>query len=262
MPGTYLLYLLSLYLSTPNKPVEKDEKSGPTKPTVQVCTPYLVLSPSSVLQSNGLFYDTLTIAFTLPTSIRRLRIASLAINSLLFLAALDLVAEPFYNSASDVIFTRVGAVYPDAVKITLRYPGLSEPVHVVWRQSRVQLWTIGPSVTLTEENDWVNTVTLPQLWPNTAYECMSLKLAFLAPVDKLIQTRLRPVTARFYLIPPSLFLSKHSPTLVWIRAQSSASWLRLVSNQTFLMRPCTGTASRGLTCSQITCGLRFTRKLL
>jgi len=156
LPALYSLYLSSVYLSSaPREPVNP-EKSDETKPQAKT--------------KNSVLGDVLTIIFTLPTSIRRLRLASLTINSLLFLAVVDLTAEPYYNNASDVIFTRVGAVYPDSVKIAVRYPGITDPLYVVWRQSRAQLWSLGPEFNLTEENDWVSTVTLSQLYPSTEYE--------------------------------------------------------------------------------------------
>lgn len=83
-----------------------------------------------------------------------------------------------FDDASDVIFTRVGAVYPDAAKIVVRYPqaGLNETeVQVVWRQASTNnvqaTWKTGPVAELSAERDWVNTVRLGGLWPSTGYEC-------------------------------------------------------------------------------------------
>jgi alkaline phosphatase D len=87
---------------------------------------------------------------------------------------------PVIDDASDVIFTRVGAVYSDAVKITVRHPFANTTegvVQVVWRQAAAALstetdgWTDGPVVTLSNESDWTSTIKLSGLWPSTSYEC-------------------------------------------------------------------------------------------
>jgi hypothetical protein len=187
LPVLYSLYLACLYTTlahpaslAPSKD-EKTVNSAQSNSTVRICFFFFVdivnkhnISYSLLFQPNTL-RQALSLCFSLPTSIRRLQLASLLINSLLFLAAVDLVAEPYLNDAPNVSFTRVGAVYPDAVKISIRYPSTIEPIHVLWRQSRDninQTWTVGPSVTLSQVNDWVNITLLPQLWPNTDYECM------------------------------------------------------------------------------------------
>ena len=87
---------------------------------------------------------------------------------------------PALDNASAVTFTRVGALYPGAAKIVVRYPqnDVNETqVQVVWRQASTNnvqsAWKIGPVVPLSEEHDWVNTVKLGGLWPSTSYECKS-----------------------------------------------------------------------------------------
>lgn len=146
----------------------------------------------------------------------------MTINSLLFLAAIDLTAEPYYNNASDVIFTRVGAVYPDAVKIAVRYPDTIDPLYVVWRQSRAQLWSLGPEFNLTEENDWVGTVTLSQLYPSTEYEC-AYKLVQLLRYITNEQTLSPHPTGQYCPIQLNPSTSRHSPTLDCTLDPSSAS---------------------------------------
>jgi alkaline phosphatase D len=93
----------------------------------------------------------------------------------------DFVAHPYFDPASDVIFTRVGAVYPDGAKIVVRYPELNaveNNVKAVWRQFKEDAapdagWRDGPAFKLTAENDWVSTRRLSGLWPGTTYECES-----------------------------------------------------------------------------------------
>ena len=89
------------------------------------------------------------------------------------------MVHPFFDPARDVIFTRVGAVYPDSVKIVVRYPehnAKESKIKIVWREFKEgtaleEGWRDGPVLKLTEENDWVNTGSLRSLWPSTAYEC-------------------------------------------------------------------------------------------
>jgi alkaline phosphatase D len=116
--------------------------------------------------------------FSLPSASRRIRITHVAVNTILLLAAIDFVIHPFFDPATDVVFTRVGAVYPDSVNIIARYPehnATESHVKVVWREFKEGValeegWRDGPILKLTEENDWVSTVTLRSLWPTTAYE--------------------------------------------------------------------------------------------
>lgn len=122
---------------------------------------------------------------SLPSASRRIRIVHFLVNTLLLLAAVDFVAHPYFDPASDVIFTRVGAVYPDGAKITVRYPEpntTENTVKVVWRQFKEDTlpdagWKDGPAFKLTAENDWVSTRKLGGLWPSTVYECDSFQLA-------------------------------------------------------------------------------------
>lgn len=122
------------------------------------------------------------ILFSIPSPARIFNLANLAINTLLFLFALDFVLYPVIDSAKDVVFTRVGAVYPDSAKLVVRYP-LNVPnvtenlVRILWRQASVleeATWSAGPIVNLTAADDWVNTARLDGLWPSTNYECASL----------------------------------------------------------------------------------------
>ncbi|KAF4615182.1 hypothetical protein D9613_002827 [Agrocybe pediades] len=115
--------------------------------------------------------------FSLPSPSRFLTFANLAINSLLAIAALDLLATPFFDAAHDVVFTRLGAVYPDSVKIVARYPAQTEDILLLYREYNDSSapWIDGPRFHLTPDADWVDTVRLDNLWPSTTYEYPSLR---------------------------------------------------------------------------------------
>ncbi|EPQ58515.1 hypothetical protein GLOTRDRAFT_91906 [Gloeophyllum trabeum ATCC 11539] len=180
IPVLYSLYLLTYSLSaipleesTKIEPANgNEEKAKDERPEVRAVK---VTSPQSP--------DTLsTILFSLPTPIAKLRITNLALNTLLFLAAVDFTAYPYFDAAQDVTFTRVGAVYPDAVKLAVRYPypydhNVTESIlQVQYRQVKqdsvmhVARWQDGPLVPLSAEDDWTNTVKLADLSPSTSYE--------------------------------------------------------------------------------------------
>ena len=98
---------------------------------------------------------------------------------LLLAAAVDFVVEPYFDDAKDVVYTRIGAVYPDAAKVVVRYPAVNattNTVHIAWRPAGPLFsgdlsWRDGPAVELTPEDDWVKTIKLHGLWPSTEYEC-------------------------------------------------------------------------------------------
>ena len=122
------------------------------------------------------------VTLTLPIGSRRLRLFSLLVNSLLLLASIEFALEGYLHDAPDAVFTRLGAVYPDKVKLAIRYPHHTNPIHVVWRKVRessdlqAQPWILGPPIMLSEATDWVNSTTVSPLWPSTMYECNSLIL--------------------------------------------------------------------------------------
>ncbi|PCH39566.1 hypothetical protein WOLCODRAFT_110896 [Wolfiporia cocos MD-104 SS10] len=144
---------------------------------------------------------------SLPIPSRAINLANLAVNTILFLFAMDLALTSSVDDARDVVFTRVGAVYPDGAKIVVRYPlspqaapsrvededlyGFEAPsqptsgdgwhvVHVVWRQARSgnntplnqDMLRRTRALNLTREHDWVGTVTLDGMYPDTEYEYM------------------------------------------------------------------------------------------
>lgn len=156
-----------------------------------------------------------TVILTLPTSSRRLRLFSLFFNSLLLLSSVEFVIEDYLYDAPEVVFTRLGAIYPDKAKLAIRYPHHQDPIHVVWRRVResfdmqAQSWTLGPPVMLSEVGDWVNSTTISPLWPNTIYECKSSGHSVASMFLTLVQIRWRPRINNFY--PTHEFLSSSRP---------------------------------------------------
>ncbi|KAK0240395.1 PhoD-like phosphatase-domain-containing protein [Armillaria nabsnona] len=123
----------------------------------------------------------LNIFLSLPSSSRRVRWITNGINIALLLAAAEFLCSPFLDSASDVVFTRVGAVYPDNVKIVARYPpidNMTQPIRIVWREASKSgtrgdkeiSWNDGPIFNFDENRDWVDVVRIKGLWPNSHYE--------------------------------------------------------------------------------------------
>lgn len=124
-----------------------------------------------------------TILFSLPTSRTPAKLLSMLINLVLVAMVADFLVRPMLDSHTDLTFTRVGAVYHDAVKIAVRYPGEEAGVRVLWKQvgdfpssnSEQQQfesgWTDGPLLGLDAEQDWVGVAKLSSLWPNTKYQC-------------------------------------------------------------------------------------------
>ncbi|KAI0956901.1 hypothetical protein AcW1_005469 [Taiwanofungus camphoratus] len=183
LPTLYTLYLATYYFqpSSDTKHVPKkdtlngDSKTADSKeqtPGEKALPPV----PPPTITAADVFP---TILFSLPSPSRSLRLANLAINTLLFVAAVEFVAYPYFDDASDVVYTRVGAVYPDAAKVVVRYPAMNSTdhiVHIVWRQvlgsddADDKPWKDGPVMNLTQELDWVRTVKLDGLWPSTTYE--------------------------------------------------------------------------------------------
>jgi len=165
LPVLYVLYLVSLWIFPPEEDEfiekeanEKTEKPLPPRPTDNV---------------------PLTLALSLPTSSKWVRCANFAINGLLLLACADLALSPFYDAAEDVVFTRVGAVSPSSAKITVRYPQgnvTQDTLRVLYREAGTDTWKDGPQLDVKQALDWVDTVSLTGLYPQTRYECKSLPL--------------------------------------------------------------------------------------
>ncbi|KAJ7582448.1 PhoD-like phosphatase-domain-containing protein [Mycena floridula] len=161
LPLFYLAHLLSSPWLVKPRAAQKEKDEPP------VCPPQKQLSLATAL-------------FSLPISSTRLRNITVAINSIIFFACLEFTATPYLDTARDLSFTRVGAVYPDSAKIVVRYPAAGNDtkndVQIFWRQVVADLnetaypWRDGPLVSLSEEQDWTSTVKLSGLWPSTAYE--------------------------------------------------------------------------------------------
>ncbi|KAJ7231441.1 PhoD-like phosphatase-domain-containing protein [Mycena haematopus] len=111
-----------------------------------------------------------TIALSLPARSPRLRYANAAINALMALAAVEFIATPFFDTAADLSFSRIGAVTSDSVKIAVRFPTPNATVQLLWREQKEQPapWRNGPSLSFSPDADYVHTVKLSGLWPNTS----------------------------------------------------------------------------------------------
>ncbi|KAH8108215.1 PhoD-like phosphatase-domain-containing protein [Cristinia sonorae] len=175
LPPLWLLYLTTWYLTPPPIPEGPATTNGDSKNELDKKQQEQPTVPTSVLNK----LDPLaTIVFSLPSPIRALRTANLTINVLLLLAATELIFYPYFDHASDVVFTRLGAVHPDSAKITVRYPSTlhnatEHEVQITWRQATSSSegeWQDGPILALAAERDWVQTVRLQGLWPSTTYE--------------------------------------------------------------------------------------------
>lgn len=123
----------------------------------------------------------MALLFSLPSS-TSLKVKTFVINTLIALASLEFTLFPYFDAATDVVFSRVGAVYPDAAKIVVRYPAANateNAVQLLWRKASVgtdataaaEAWIDGPILELNPSHDWANTTKLAGLWPNTEYEC-------------------------------------------------------------------------------------------
>ncbi|KAI0043550.1 hypothetical protein FA95DRAFT_1563180 [Auriscalpium vulgare] len=169
LPLFYALYILPYVLPSPAKAaptVENGKTSEPTKKEKK---------PTST-DNRDVTWELL---FSLPST-RTTKLITFVVNTALLLGAVDFALSPLYDTASDVVFTRVGAVYPDAAKLVVRYPFTNSTederaVQVLWRRASnttptAEPWTDGPLVSLSPAHDWTNTTQISTLWPNTEYE--------------------------------------------------------------------------------------------
>ncbi|KAJ7067728.1 PhoD-like phosphatase-domain-containing protein [Mycena belliarum] len=115
-----------------------------------------------------------TVLFSLPARSARLRRVNLIVNALVGLMAVEFIVTPFLDSATHLAFSRVGAVSSDSVKISVRSPGNNATAYLLWREHSdaepPNSWRNGPDLAFSPETDYVHTVKLPGLWPNTSYE--------------------------------------------------------------------------------------------
>ena len=198
--------------------------------------------------------------FSLPTT-RLTSVITWSINTLLVLLAADFVFTPVIDSATDVTFTRLGAVYPDAVKVVVRYPlsganATENSVLVLWRPTTAaaEPWMDGPTLHLQPEFDWTNTTKLTKLWPSTEYECTFTRSSHCcSPLYRhRVQTSWRIQTEPSFRTQPPPSASVPSQTRAFQRVLTSVSSCHRVSSLTSLMRHSKITESRALTCSLIT----------
>ncbi|KAL4246501.1 hypothetical protein ABKN59_008654 [Abortiporus biennis] len=175
VPTLFAIYLSSVYFGSRSSSEPSDDKPPPI-PEKDVQNGVVVHTKFPSKTKNSFSRNIVSILFSLPSPSRILTLTNLTINILLMLMAAEFVFYPLFDDAKDVQFTRVGAVYPDSVKIALRYPAsgnaTAHSLHVLWRQTTATdtTWSSGPTANLTQENDWTATVRLTGLWPKTSYE--------------------------------------------------------------------------------------------
>ncbi|KAF8270392.1 PhoD-like phosphatase-domain-containing protein [Lactarius quietus] len=173
VPGFYLAYLVTVPLASRSPPPTEEKDVKPNSDATKSDEPHArTTDPAN--NNQDIFWELL---FSLPTT-RLTSVLTWTINTFLILLAADFVFTPVFDSATDVTFTRVGAVYQDAVKVVVRYPlleaGATERyVRVQWRPASAAVddrWKDGPVLHLSPEFDWTNTTKLTKLWPSTEYE--------------------------------------------------------------------------------------------
>ncbi|KAI9456226.1 PhoD-like phosphatase-domain-containing protein [Lactarius psammicola] len=174
VPGLYLAYLATIPFASRTPPPTVGKKKDQLNSNAANGDEPPTHTNESPNKNQDIFWELL---FSLPTT-RLTSIVTWSINTLLILLAADFVFTPVFDSATDVTFTRIGAVYPDAAKVTVRYPlfedGATEHhVRVQWRPvtpNAGDRWKDGPILHLGPESDWTNTTKLTKLWPSTEYE--------------------------------------------------------------------------------------------
>ncbi|KAG6818577.1 hypothetical protein H0H93_003849, partial [Arthromyces matolae] len=154
LPVLYTAYILSSVLFIPREGNSNRQAEALTGRSVSILT---------------------TLLLSLPTTSRRLRLSNIILNTLLLVAVVDYVVTPYLDTATDVVFTRVGAIYPDSVKVVIRYPLIepsSQPPLLMYREvsKTAYSWKEGPDLEFRSDRDWVDTVRIASLWPSTAYE--------------------------------------------------------------------------------------------
>ncbi|KAJ6513831.1 PhoD-like phosphatase-domain-containing protein [Mycena vitilis] len=157
LPVLYISYLTTAYFAPHQEPTPDPEPKPDGK------TPASPAAAEDPLR---------TILLSLPARAPRLRKANAAINALLVLMAVEFVATPFFDTAADVSFSRVGAVSSDSVKIAVRFPDPNATAQLLWREHKAadDPWRTGPLLSFSPDTDFVHTVKLAGLWPNTSYE--------------------------------------------------------------------------------------------
>lgn len=177
---SFVLYVVTAYLYRP-RPLPP----ALTQDQIDEKRDRVTLIPAAIPSPEDFHTEAPALAvllFSLPTRKPVLIAINVVINLLLLAASADLALSPFFDSADDVAFTRVGAVLPESVKIVARVPNLApnETVRVLYREhgslapgGAPTPWSEGPAFDIALSHDWVNTVRIDNLWPSTEYECMS-----------------------------------------------------------------------------------------
>ncbi|KAH6918856.1 alkaline phosphatase [Coprinopsis sp. MPI-PUGE-AT-0042] len=217
LPVLYVTHLLSLaVVSLPTIPVVnvpgendvvckvKSEENGQTEVNGQ---PVEI----TAIEKSPSFFEALL--FSKKSRSYLVNALNIGINTLLLAACADLALNPMFFPETDVTFARVGAVYPDSAKITVRWPptngNLTEhDAQVLYRpaDSISEGWKDGPAILLQDKNDWVATVKLDALWPETVYEYV---------LSDLNKTHLADSPQRFQTFPdPRLHSGSHFKFLV------------------------------------------------
>ncbi|KAF7295206.1 hypothetical protein MIND_01059400 [Mycena indigotica] len=99
--------------------------------------------------------------------------ANAIITGLMLLMVAEFVLTPFFDPATALNFSRVGAVSSSTAKISVRSAEQNQTKQLLYREYRMDnelSWKTGPLLSFTEEDDWVSTVKLTGLWPNTSYQ--------------------------------------------------------------------------------------------
>lgn len=167
LPSLYFLYLLTLHsfpLPQSSPPIHLLNGEAENPPTVHEKKNLKHRATNKGVNAWS------TLFFSLQTHNIKLTLANIFINTLLLAAILDFTITPFLDAAHDVAYTRIGAVYPDSVKIQVRHPA-SDVLVIMYREASNLEWKQGPKVQPRKQFDWVETVRLDNLWPSTKYEC-------------------------------------------------------------------------------------------
>ncbi|KAH9174254.1 PhoD-like phosphatase-domain-containing protein [Lactarius sanguifluus] len=159
VPGLYLAYLTTIPLASRSPPPTREKEVRPSSDAAKDDEQPTRAKEASFTTESKTFFGSCYSHFP-PLVLTS--VVTWSINTLLILLAADFVFTPVFDSATDVTFTRLGAVYPDAVKVTVRYPlfedgATGHHVRVQWRP-------------LAAGRRMIDGGTLTKLWPSTEYE--------------------------------------------------------------------------------------------
>lgn len=219
---------------------------------------YLLSANLSSKPARGNVNPAAAVLFSLRTPSRIIRWTNIVINSLIMLAFLDFCVSPYFDHASDVVFSRIGAVSDKSAKILVRYPNLNETIQLIWRESRPNAaWNKGEILNLSQENDWADTVTLSGLWPSTKYECESLYRSHFFNINPCNQMHSSVPTRPSLLTRVPLWHSVPSLILISLVEHIFALWHLLAYSQISLTFPCNAVELKVLTFLRSTCSPHY-----